>query len=134
MKVSMPAYPIDLSDARKEATAAQAHELIREAKTVQQELAHSNILTSNSAMLRIVRIAQQVANTDVPVLMLGESGVGKDVFAHFIHNKSNRFGNPFVKVNCAALPNELLSLSSSDTTKVLLLALFSTDPVNLNRL
>ena len=108
MKVSMPAYPIDLCDARKEATAAQAHELIREAKTVQQELAHSNILTSNSAMLRIVRIAQQVANTDVPVLMLGESGVGKDVFAHFIHNESNRFGNPFVKVNCAALPHELL--------------------------
>ena len=88
MKASMPAYPIDLCDARKEAVACQANELIREAKTVQQEFVHSNILTSNSAMLRIVRIAQQVANTDVPVLMLGESGVGKDVFAHFIHNKS----------------------------------------------
>src|SRR2546427_3840016 len=128
MKVSMPAYPIDLCDARKEATAAQAHELIREAKTVQQELAHSNILTSNSEMRRIVRIAQQVANADVPVLMLGESGVGKDVFALFIHNESNRFGNPFVKVNCAACRTNCWSLNSSDTTKVLLPALFSTDP------
>src|SRR5882672_131809 len=108
MKAIMPACPIDLCDTRKEAAAAQAHELIREAKTVQQEFVHSNILTSNSEMRRIVRIAQQVANADVPVLMLGESGVGKDVFAHFIHNKSNRFGNPFVKVNCAALPHELL--------------------------
>src|SRR6266478_5596920 len=108
MKASMPAYPIDLFDAPKEAAAAQAHELISKAKRVQQALTHSDILTSSSEMLRIIRIARQVANTDVPVLMLGESGVGKEVFAHFIHNESNRFGNPFVKVNCAALPHELL--------------------------
>src|SRR6266478_4861862 len=108
MKASMPAYPIDLFDAPKEAAAAQAHELISKAKRVQQALTHSDILTSSSEMRRIVRIARQVANTDVPVLMLGESGVGKEVFAHFIHNESNRFGNPFVKVNCAALPHDLL--------------------------
>jgi len=49
----MPAYPIDLCDTRKQAAAAAAHELIREAKTVQQEFVHSNILTSNSEMLRL---------------------------------------------------------------------------------
>src|SRR5213078_1293545 len=59
-------------------------------------------------MLRIIDIARQVAGTDVPVLILGESGVGKEVIASFIHEQSNRSEGPFVKVNCAALPHELL--------------------------
>jgi len=67
-----------------------------------------NILTSNPQMLRIIDIARHVASTDVPVLILGESGVGKEVVASFIHEQSNRSDGPFVKVNCAALPHELL--------------------------
>src|SRR5437867_8660457 len=59
-------------------------------------------------MLRIIDIARQVAATDVPVLILGESGVGKEVIASFIHEQSNRSEGPFVKVNCAALRHELL--------------------------
>ena len=55
-------------------------------------------------MLRIKEIARQVADTDAPVLMLGESGVGKEVVARFIHGQSRRARQPFVKVNCAALP------------------------------
>src|SRR5262249_10829934 len=65
-------------------------------------------VTSNSRLLRIIDIARHVAQTDVPVLILGESGVGKDVLAGFIHRNSDRFAGPFVRVNCAALPNELL--------------------------
>ena len=59
-------------------------------------------------MLRIKEIARQVADTDAPVLMLGESGVGKEVLARYIHGQSRRARQPFVKVNCAALPQDLL--------------------------
>ena len=59
-------------------------------------------------MLRAYDIASVVAPTDVPVLITGESGVGKEIFAQFIHKYSPRANNPFIRVNCAALPNDLL--------------------------
>jgi two-component system, NtrC family, response regulator AtoC len=57
---------------------------------------------------RIKEIGRQVADTDAPVLVLGESGVGKEVVARYIHAQSRRRSQPFVKVNCAALPDDLL--------------------------
>jgi two-component system response regulator AtoC len=65
------------------------------------------IYTSDK-MQRIKEIVDQVANTDVTVLIQGESGVGKEVVARSIHLNSSRRDKPFVKVNCAALPQELL--------------------------
>jgi len=59
-------------------------------------------------MLEIVEIVRQVAETDVTVLVHGESGVGKEVVAKRVHQLSPRAEGPFVKVNCAALPNDLL--------------------------
>lgn len=59
-------------------------------------------------MVRICEIAKTVARTDVPVLLTGESGVGKDVLARFIHRNSQRAKETLVRVNCAALPNDLL--------------------------
>jgi len=59
-------------------------------------------------MQRIREIASLVTDTDVPVLISGESGVGKEVVARFIHTRSTRRNQPFVKVNCAALPDDLL--------------------------
>ncbi len=65
------------------------------------------IYTSDK-MHRIKEIIDQIANTDVTVLIQGESGVGKEVVARSIHLNSFRGERPFVKVNCAALPQELL--------------------------
>ncbi|MGW8321065.1 MAG: sigma-54-dependent transcriptional regulator [Thermodesulfobacteriota bacterium] len=59
-------------------------------------------------MLEIFEIVRQVAETDVTVLVHGESGVGKEVVAKRVHQLSPRAEAPFVKVNCAALPNDLL--------------------------
>jgi len=63
---------------------------------------------ASEKMQRIKEIVDQVADTDVTILIQGESGVGKEVVARSIHLNSNRKDKPFVKVNCAALPGELL--------------------------
>jgi len=64
--------------------------------------------TLSSAMERVWALADRIADTDVPVLLVGESGVGKDVVARHIHATSRRAARAFVKINCAALPGELL--------------------------
>jgi two-component system response regulator AtoC len=66
------------------------------------------VASRNRRMAHIHELAEQVADTDVPVLILGESGVGKEVMARHIHQSSSRRNEPFLKVNCAALPAELL--------------------------
>ncbi|MET0403887.1 MAG: sigma-54 dependent transcriptional regulator, partial [Cystobacter sp.] len=67
------------------------------------------ILISHSPSMRRVRaLVERIADTDVPVLLLGESGTGKEVIAREVHARSNRRNKPFIKVNCAALPGELL--------------------------
>src|SRR5437879_1264387 len=59
--------------------------------------------------MRAIRtIVENIADTDATVLIHGESGVGKDLVARAIHAASARRGGPFIKVNCAAIPGELL--------------------------
>jgi two-component system response regulator AtoC len=65
-------------------------------------------LTASPQMVRIRQQILQIAPVDVPVFICGESGVGKEVVARMIHLRSNRRSQPFIKVNCAALPGELL--------------------------
>jgi two-component system response regulator AtoC len=90
----------------------EKQKLKEEVKTLKRQLdsyvESGDILSTNPKLLRIKEIAKHVADTDVPVLISGESGVGKEVLARFIHNHSTRQDKPFVKVNCAALPNDLL--------------------------
>src|SRR3984893_18686259 len=74
-----------------------------------EELSNGFVFPAASpAMARICSSIQQVARVDVPVLLLGESGVGKEVVARRIHQLSNRAHRSFLKVNCAALSGELL--------------------------
>src|ERR1700675_4943870 len=65
-------------------------------------------LVASPQMVRIRQQILQIAAVDVPVFICGESGVGKEVVARMIHMRSSRRNLPFVKVNCAALPGELI--------------------------
>jgi len=66
------------------------------------------IITKNPEMLRIQSLVDQVADSTASILIKGESGTGKELFARYIHEKSKRNKGPFVAVNCAALPENLL--------------------------
>ena len=67
-----------------------------------------DFVSVSPAMMGIWDMVDRVAETDVPVLIRGESGVGKEGIARALHERSVRRGKPFVKINCAALPSELL--------------------------
>jgi two-component system response regulator AtoC len=67
-----------------------------------------SFLAASPQMLKIRQQILQIAPVDVPVFISGESGVGKEVVARMIHLRSTRRQQPFIKVNCAALPGELL--------------------------
>ncbi len=90
----------------------EKQKLKEEVKTLKRQLDSyievGDILSTNPKVLRIKEIAKQVPDTDVPFLISGESGVGKEVLARFIHEHSSRHDKPFIKVNCAALPDDLL--------------------------
>jgi two-component system response regulator AtoC len=66
------------------------------------------IVARSEPMREAVRLAERVAETDANVLITGESGAGKDALASYIHSKSNRAEQPFVKIDCATLPPDLL--------------------------
>ncbi len=67
-----------------------------------------DILGRSPAILRLRELALQVAVTDVTVLITGETGSGKEVFARFIHDHSRRVGKSFIPVNCGAIPSGIL--------------------------
>ena len=69
---------------------------------------HSNLIGDSKALQRIHGMIKQVAPTDSTVLILGESGTGKELVASSIHLQSNRAGKPFVRINCAAIPEGLM--------------------------
>lgn len=66
------------------------------------------LIFRDPAMGRVIGLIDQVAGSDASIMITGESGTGKEVIAKYIHKKSNRSDQPFVAVNCAAIPENLL--------------------------
>ena len=66
------------------------------------------MISRDPAMEAVIRLADQVAKSEASVLITGESGVGKEVMARYLHQKSRRADRPFISVNCAAIPDNLL--------------------------
>lgn len=70
--------------------------------------AFKNIISDDPGMLHCLNIAANVAQTDAAVMLRGETGTGKELIADAIHKSSNRSAHPFVEINCAAIPENLL--------------------------
>ena len=67
-----------------------------------------SVIYKSAAMEKVIKLALQVAPSDAHVIISGESGTGKEVIATYLHRKSKRAGQPFISVNCAAIPEQLL--------------------------
>ncbi len=83
-------------------------DIIELRKTIESRYTFEDIVSKNSQMLDLFAILPDIAESDSSVLVEGPSGTGKELIARAIHNLSNRWGNPLVVINCAALPETLL--------------------------
>src|ERR1700754_2724883 len=67
-----------------------------------------DLVYRDDAMVKVIKLAQQIAGSDASVMVTGESGTGKEVLARYVHSRSNRAKRPFISINCAAIPEHLL--------------------------
>lgn len=109
---SVPVLPIEQStmpSTVQSAVSSLSAPTKKNKKTIEEPLGGGHVfLALAPAMLLLYEKAIAIAPTDVPVLITGESGVGKEVIARLLHKRSKRSRQEIVKVNCAALPNDLL--------------------------
>src|SRR5690349_19892881 len=89
-------------------TSALKGELQRIRHSREGRLTFSDIITRSETMSGVLRTAQKAASSTIPVLIEGESGVGKELFARAIHGSGERKTKPFVAVNCGAIPDNLV--------------------------
>ena len=105
-------FDLDVIDAIVEKV-NRAREMTSQVTLLKEELKdryqlEKNIIGNSPAMREIYKIIGKVAPSDVTVLVQGESGTGKELIARAIHFNSRRLGKPFIALNCAAIPKELL--------------------------
>jgi DNA-binding NtrC family response regulator len=85
-----------------------SHDVASLRARLSQQPKYATLFGNSDAMAEVRDVIERVSDTDVTVLIRGESGTGKELVAHALHERSLRKGHAFVKVNCAALPTELL--------------------------
>ena len=83
-------------------------ELTRMKASAKGELGFADLIAGSEAMTRVVELGHRAANSSIPALIEGESGVGKELIARAIQGESARTGKPFVTVNCGAIPANLV--------------------------
>jgi DNA-binding NtrC family response regulator len=83
-------------------------EIQRLKKVTENRLSLGDLIAESPAMRGVVRLAERAAQSNIPILIEGESGVGKEVLARAIQGASDRAGKPFVAVNCGAIPDTLI--------------------------
>ena len=104
----MIARAVRLKQAHREQMLLLEEENSRLREELVERFRPANLIGNSHAMRRVFRLIQQVASSPATVLILGESGVGKELVAQAIHYNSPRAARPFVKVNCAALPENIV--------------------------
>lgn len=77
-------------------------------KLKKKELSHPGFICKSKKMTDLLELANRIAAVDSTVLLLGESGTGKGIIAKYIHSKSTRKKGPFIPINCASIPSELM--------------------------
>src|SRR5882757_5455787 len=83
--------------------------LVAETKVLKRKVSKvQEIVGSSTPIQKIKETIEKVAPTEARILVTGENGVGKELVAHWVHEKSNRAGGPVIQVNCAAIPSELI--------------------------
>ena len=83
-------------------------EVKRLTRKTEGSMGFEDMIASAPAMRQVVRLGQRAAASSIPILVLGESGVGKEVIARCIQGASERSGKPFISVNCGAIPENLV--------------------------
>jgi transcriptional activator for dhaKLM operon len=88
---------------------AEVRRLVHRMVGARAHFTFADILGQGPQMRRVLHYASAIAQSDSTVLLLGESGTGKEMFAQAIHNGSRRAAGPFIAINCAAIPRELMA-------------------------
>ncbi len=93
-------------------TVLEKNDLKKEVKELKSKLevkhSYDTFIGDSDAMQKVKSVIEQVSDSELTVLIRGESGTGKEIVARLLHNLSGRSGEPFMKVNCAAIPRDLL--------------------------
>ncbi len=108
--VIKPVSPERLEVSLKNALKIEAleGEITRIKRRATGKLTFADLITNGDAMTRVIELGKRAAGSNIPVLIEGESGVGKEVIARAIQGESERAGQPFVTVNCGAIPENLV--------------------------